>query len=109
MKTLLCTALVVLSISVCVAYQAPPAAEPPPPLSPAFRIPLPEARRNSQAVRARFPNKKRSRRPPRVLLSTPRVRIRQERKETTSALSPPSLRCLERQWNDPGGPETSSP
>jgi hypothetical protein len=41
MKTLLCTALVVLSISVCVAYQAPPAADPPPPSIPGIPNPPP--------------------------------------------------------------------
>ena len=78
MKTLLCTALIVLSISVCGAYQAPPAADPTPPSSPAFPIPLPEARQNSQAGRARFLNKNRSPRSQAVLLTNPRVRILKE-------------------------------
>jgi protein TonB len=41
MKTLLCTALVVLSISVCGAYQAPPAANPAPPSIPGMPNPPP--------------------------------------------------------------------
>jgi hypothetical protein len=41
MKTLLCTALVALSISVCGAYQAPSTADPPPPSIPGIPTPPP--------------------------------------------------------------------
>jgi hypothetical protein len=41
MKTLLCAALVVLSISVCIAYQAPPAADPASPSIPGMPNPPP--------------------------------------------------------------------
>jgi hypothetical protein len=41
MKTLLCTALIVLSVSVCGAQQTPPAADPAPPAVPGIPNPPP--------------------------------------------------------------------
>ena len=60
MKTLLCTALVVLSVSVCSAQQALLLPILPHPPSPTCRIPLQAARPNSQAGPALCLNKNRS-------------------------------------------------
>ena len=71
MKTLLCTALVVLSVSVCGAQQTPPAADPAPPAVPGIPNPPQVARPNSPAGPALCQNENRSPLSQVVLLNTP--------------------------------------